>query len=547
MPSLLDAFQNGTLSPGDGYVAGPSPDGSATLMNLLRGLLGPTQQQAQMQNMANSAQIVPISADEAARATAQQQPQLGANPQIVPISADEAQRAYAQQGLNAPSAQPPILRAPVMPAQSGYGGTSTGVASGGPSLVSSLVNVPPVAQVNAEDDPNTPGLSPRDMSFNPTGGGLIGALQQGASDPGTAKSLLSSFADQAKSVGEKLTNLSPNASQALIASGLTMLAGNDGTRNLGQLVGLGGISGLNSYNANREQQAQMALAAQKLQQTAQQQGFENALAARKQLWEEGKPVSVGLDQSLINPRTGQAVVQAQPGVARTAEVQGPDGNTYTVQLDRGGNIVGQPLLKSNPNVGPLGDPQQKTVNDAQTAAASARQTYQNTAYLANQLATAPDFASGFGASVNDTLTKLTGNKDAGQQLRGQLSQFANSSILGELPPGSASDKDIQLVRNGVPSDTASKETWQSYLSAVGRVQQVAALYQNAKSDYVTANRGDLGPLKRDATVNGVQYPAGTTFAQALTGQAPQQQQSSSGGAVPYSAALAEARRRGLIK
>lgn len=382
---------------------------------------------------------------------------------------------------------------------------------------------------------------------NSKGGGLIGALQQGASDPSAAKSLLSTFADQAKSVGEKLTNLSPNASQALIASGLTMLAGNDGTRNLGQLVGLGGISGLNSYNANREQQAQMALAAQKLQQTAQQQGFDNALAARKQMWEEGKPVSVGLDQSLINPRTGQAIVQAQPGVARTAEIQGPDGNTYTVQLDRTGNIVGQPLLKSNPNVGPLGDPQQKTVNDAQTAAASARQTYQNTAYLANQLSTAPDFASGFGASVNDTLTKLTGNKDAGQQLRGQLSQFANSSILSELPPGSASDKDIQLVRNGVPSDTASKETWQSYLTAVGRVQQVAALYQNAKSDYVTANRGDLGPLKRDATINGIQYPAGTTFAQALTGQAPQQQQSSAGGAVPYSAALAEARRRGLIK
>jgi hypothetical protein len=328
-----------------------------------------------------------------------------------------------------------------------------------------------------------------------------------------------------------------------------MLAGNDGTRNLGQLVGLGGISGINSYNANREQQTQNALAAQKLQQTAQQQGFDNALAARKQLFDERKPIAVGQDQSLYAP-TGSGgfspVVQAQPGVVRTADVQGPDGNTYTVQLDRTGNIVGQPLLKSNPNVGPLGDPQQKTVNDAQTAAASARQTYQNTAYLANQIASAPDFSSGFGASVNDTLTKLTGNKDAGQQLRGQLAQFANSAILGELPPGSASDKDIQLVRSGVPSDTASKDTWQAYLSAVGRVQQVSALYQNAKSDYVTANRGDLGPLKRDATINGVQFPAGTTFADALTGRAPQQQQSNAG-AVPYSAALAEARRRGLIK
>lgn len=385
---------------------------------------------------------------------------------------------------------------------------------------------------------------------NPNGGGILSALAPAAADAATSpeksKTLLGALGASISGIADKITNLSPNASQALIASGLTMLAGNDGTRNLGQLVGLGGISGINSYNANREQQTQNALAAQKLQQTAQQQGFDNALSARKQMWEEGKPVSVGQDQSLVDPRTGRPIVQAQPGVARTAEVQGPDGNTYTVQLDRTGNIVGQPLLKSNPNVGPLGDPQQKTVNDAQTAAASARQTYQNTAYLANQLASAPDFSSGFGASVNDTLTKLTGNKDAGQQLRGQLAQFANSAILGELPAGSASDKDIQLVRSGVPSDTASKDTWQAYLSAVGRVQQVSALYQNAKSDYVTANRGDLGPLKRDATINGVQFPAGTTFADALTGRAPQQQQSNAG-AVPYSAALAEARRRGLIK
>ncbi len=389
-----------------------------------------------------------------------------------------------------------------------------------------------------------------------TSSGLIGALVPAAQDASTSpqksKTLLESLGSTISGIGNKLTNLNPNESQALIASGLTMLAGNDGTRNLSQLVGLGGIAGLNSYNANREMQAQNALAQQKLLQTGQQQQFDNALAVRKQLWDESKPITVGQDQSLYARGTGGALtplVSAQPGVARTVDVQGQDGSTYTVQLDRNGQMVGQPLLKSNPNAGPLSDQQQKTVNDAQTSAAQARQTYQNTATLANQLANAPDFTSGFGASVNDTLSKVTGNKDAGQQLRGQLAQFANSSILSELPPGSASDKDIQLVRNGVPSDTASKDTWQSYLSAVGRVQQAAALFQNAKSDYVTANRGDLGPLKRDATINGQQYPAGTTLTQALTGQPPQQQQSiqQSGGGVSYSAALAEARRRGLIK
>lgn len=446
---------------------------------------------------------------------------MGFGSAIIPQSTPSPDAQAVPQPMNATAAPQTVVNQPAI---------QIGQATGAPDV--SVDN-----QGNASDA----------WQPNSSGGGIIGALQQGASDPVAAKSLLSSFADQAKSVGDKLTSLSPNASQALIASGLTMLAGNDGTRNLGQLVGLGGIAGLSNYDANRQAQAVNALEAQKAAQEQQHWQVDAALRAQQQGWDQRKPVTVGQDQSLVNPQTGQAIVQAQPGVARTAEVQGNDGNTYTVQLDRNGNMVGQPLLKTNPNVGPLGEPQQKTVNDAQTAAASARQTYQNTAYLANQLAAAPDFSSGFGASVNDTLTKLTGNKDAGQQLRGQLSQFANSAILGELPPGSASDEDVRLVRSGVPSDTASKDTWQAYFSAVGRVQQVAALYQNAKSDYVTANRGDLGPLKRDATVNGVQYPAGTTFAQALSGQAPQQQQQVSTGAVPYSAALAEARRRGLIK
>ncbi|CAM2155405.1 conserved hypothetical protein [Paraburkholderia tropica] len=498
------------------------------------------------------------------------QPAAASSSVAVPVGTliDLLGRSASNPYANAQGAAPAAVASQSTGAPMGFGGggvLQTGASPAAQAAPAITANAPAAAQSNApiqiapasgaadvtvDDQGNASDASPS------TSAGLLGALMPAAQDASTSpqksKTLLETLGSTISGIGNKLTSLNPNESQALIASGLTMLAGNDGTRNLSQLVGLGGIAGLNSYNANREMQAQNALAQQKLLQTGQQQQFDNALAARKQLWDESKPIAVGQDQSLYARGTGGALtplVSAQPGVARTVDVQGQDGSTYTVQLDRNGQMVGQPLLKSNPNAGPLSDQQQKTVNDAQTSAAQARQTYQTTATLANQVANAPDFTSGFGASINDTLSKVTGNKDAGQQLRGQLAQFANSSILSELPPGSASDKDIQLVRNGVPSDTASKDTWQSYLSAVGRVQQAAALFQNAKSDYVTANRGDLGPLKRDATINGQQYPAGTTLTQALTGQPPQQQQTTeqSGGGVSYSAALAEARRRGLIK
>ncbi|MDN7648288.1 hypothetical protein QZM40_10355 [Burkholderia multivorans] len=382
------------------------------------------------------------------------------------------------------------------------------------------VTVPdmPVTPVMADDGSTTQNATPAPST--PASGGLLGMLSGAAQDavqsPAKSKGLL-------ERLGASISNMSPAASQALIASGLTMLAGNDGSRNLGQLIGLGGIAGLNAYSNVKQTDVANQLATRKLDQQQQQQQFDNGLAARKQLWEEGKPISVGADQSLYarNPDGSyKPVVQAQPSVARTTDMLGPDGRTYTVQLDRSGNQIGAPLLKSDPFSGPLSESQQKYVNDAQNAALTARQTYQNTVALANQLANAPDFASGAAGTFNDFLTKITGNKDAGQQLRGQLAQFVNSTILNQLPPGAASDKDIQLVRNGTPADNASKETWQAYLSAVGRVQQAAAVAAQMRADYLTANRGSLGPLMQPATIGGRQFPAGASLTDVLGGRAP---------------------------
>lgn len=453
--------------------------------------------------------IVQIGPDEAARAQAQQGGALvgvGPNPMPQPTAVAPPAAAQVAQSANAPIARALAMNSASAPAP----------------MQLPPVAVPdfPVTPVMADDGSTAQGAAHVMAPTTPAAGGLLGMLSGAAQDavqsPAKSKGLL-------ERLGASISNMSPAASQALIASGLTMLAGNDGSRNLGQLIGLGGIAGLNAYSNVKQTDVANQLATRKLDQQQQQQQFDNGLAARKQLWEEGKPISVGADQSLYarNPDGSyKPVVQAQPSVARTTDMLGPDGRTYTVQLDRFGNQVGTPMLKSDPLSGPLGESQQKYVNDAQNAALTARQTYQNTVALANQLANAPDFASGAAGTFNDFLTKITGNKDAGQQLRGQLAQFVNSTILNQLPPGAASDKDIQLVRNGTPADNASKETWQAYLSAVGRVQQAAAVAAQMRADYLTANRGSLGPLMQPATIGGRQFPAGASLIDVLGGRAP---------------------------
>ncbi|PRH10975.1 hypothetical protein [Burkholderia multivorans] len=479
--------------------------------------------------------------------------QLGA-PTIVQIGPDEAARAQAQQGGAVVGVGPNPMQ---QPAPLTAAAASQVAQSANPPVADALlerrlagapmqlpsVTVPdmPVTPVMADDGSTTQNATPAPST--PASGGLLGMLSGAAQDavqsPAKSKGLL-------ERLGASISNMSPAASQALIASGLTMLAGNDGSRNLGQLIGIGGIAGLNAYSNVKQTDVANQLATRKLDQQQQQQQFDNGLAARKQFWEEGKPISVGADQSLYarNPDGSyKPVVQAQPSVARTADVIGPDGRTYTVQLDRSGNQIGAPLLKSDPFSGPLSESQQKTVNDAQNAALTAQQTYQKTNALLNQLANAPEFSAGLGATFNDWLAKATGNPYEGQQLRNQLKQFVNSTILNELPPGSASDKDVQLVRNGTPSDTADKKTWKAYLSAVANVQQAAAVAAQIRADYLTANRGSLGPLMQPATIRGRQFPAGASLDKVLKGST--QSSASPSRSALIAAAQAElARRRG---
>ncbi|MCL4651631.1 hypothetical protein [Burkholderia multivorans] len=534
---LLDTLINGN------YPAAPAA-GANTLSGLLAALgARPTSVSSLIDQLGRSADRNPyagaaptsplasptIVPDEAARAQAQQGGALvgvGPNPMQQPAPLTAAAASQVAQSANPPVADALLDRR----------------LAGAPMQLQS-VTVPdmPVTPVMADDGSMAQDATPAPST--PASGGLLGMLsgaaQEAVQSPEKSKGLL-------ERLGASISNMSPAASQALIASGLTMLAGNDGSRNLGQLIGLGGIAGLNAYSNVKQTDAANQLATRKLDQQQQQQQFDNGLAARKQLWEEGKPISVGADQSLYarNPDGSyKPVVQAQPSVARTADVIGPDGRTYTVQLDRSGNQIGAPLLKSDPFSGPLGESQQKSVNDAQNAALTAQQTYQKTNALLNQLANAPEFSAGLGATFNDWLAKATGNPYEGQQLRNQLKQFVNSTILDQLPKGSASDKDVQLVRNGTPSDTADKKTWKAYISAVANVQQAAAVAAQIRADYLTANRGSLGPLMQPATIRGRQFPAGASLDEVLNGRT--QNSASPSRSALIAAAQAElARRRG---
>lgn len=516
------------------------------------------------------------------------------SPQIVAIDDAEAADALAQQGQGAPA----LPNAAAMAMRQGNPSAAVAAPAQAPQaapapagLPSQQVSAQPVAQVQAQSgfpsptdytadgSQATPGADASAVGQQGLLQSLAGTAQDAAQDPVKAKGLLSNLGDQAQGIGTKLKSLSPAASQALIASGLTMLAGNDGTRNLSQLVGMGGIAGLNEYQDVNQLTAQNALARQKLLQDLAEKQATNQTANYNAATERFKAThpNIAPGTNVVDLSQGgpgqQAPVVASGGVKAegSAEQTQPDGSVITYKTDTGGNIIpGTGVVSKNPNVGPLPADQLKVVNDASDQASKDQHNVAMTQqYLAKLSPTVLDpqtgkqvanpayvnVQGGLMAKGQDMWTKLTGDQTSGQVLRNQLQQQTYQDFLATWKPGIGgrlTNTDVNLLRGGMPPDTAGSATWYKFLSAYGKLQADVADRSQRASDFVAQNRGDKSPLRAPLTTGGVTYPAGTSYAQVVAGQggtaAGQSAQNGGTASAPsQDAIVAELKRRGVIK
>ena len=155
----------------------------------------------------------------------------------------------------------------------------------------------------------------------------------------------------------------------------------------------------------------------------------------------------------------------------------------------------------------------KIVNDAAVAASSAQQSAGRMLDLADQLSKQPRF-SGTAASVSEWLKQTTGNQDVVSQLRNEYTRLRNSQAIKSLPPGVATDKDIELALKGIPPETANPATLASFLRGMAKMSQIEAVTEEAKADWVNSN-GSLGRARLDIDIGGIQVPKGTSYPEFL--------------------------------
>ena len=97
--------------------------------------------------------------------------------------------------------------------------------------------------------------------------------------------------------------------------------------------------------------------------------------------------------------------------------------------------------------------------------------------------------SGALARLGEKWKTFTGNENKVSELRQQYRAIRNTAALGGLPPGAASDKDIEMAMSGFPTDTANPELIARWLRGVEKMSFLASERANAHLQFIAENRG----------------------------------------------------------
>lgn len=132
----------------------------------------------------------------------------------------------------------------------------------------------------------------------------------------------------------------------------------------------------------------------------------------------------------------------------------------------------------------------KMVNDAVTNAVASKQSSDQFNSLATRLEQTKAF-SGATATAGEWLKKVGGVQDGITGLRQEYIRLRQGAVSKSLPPGPASDKDIQLALSGFPSDTANPKLMASFLRGMAKIGDVQSSVDNAKAEWLAKNNGQL--------------------------------------------------------
>jgi hypothetical protein len=156
--------------------------------------------------------------------------------------------------------------------------------------------------------------------------------------------------------------------------------------------------------------------------------------------------------------------------------------------------VAEKLSSITKNINDIPADTRKLINESAVTAATSKQSADQFNNLAKRLEEA---GGGFGAATSfaDYMRKNTGSQSPLTELRQEYTRIRNSAAIKSLPPGVATDKDIELALKGIPPENADAGTMARFLRGMAKLQDIDSSVANAKTDWLAQNNGTLTRAK----------------------------------------------------
>jgi hypothetical protein len=151
----------------------------------------------------------------------------------------------------------------------------------------------------------------------------------------------------------------------------------------------------------------------------------------------------------------------------------------------------------------------KLINESATLASTSKQS----ANQMNDLAKRIEGLGGYGAAarLGEFAKSAIGAEGYETSLRQEYTRLRNQAAIKSLPPGPATDKDIELAMKGFPKDTSDSKLIASFLRGMAKLQDIDSAVNNAKTDWLSQNNGALTRAKNSFVAGDYTAKPGETF------------------------------------
>ncbi|EJJ1027862.1 phage DNA ejection protein [Escherichia coli] len=122
--------------------------------------------------------------------------------------------------------------------------------------------------------------------------------------------------------------------------------------------------------------------------------------------------------------------------------------------------------------------------------------------------------TGLFGNAQNMFAKLTGSDTTLRDLRIRQNALVNSQVLKFLPPGQATDKDVEIVRQGAPTDMDNPETVARWLDAMANLERRNAQFNEFKAEWMSAN-GNPGQSRNGGQILGLDVKKGESLGSAV--------------------------------